>query len=216
MEWLFLGTVVLAIWLVRTAWKTRSAARVGFSPLNPFEGKQQDWYSGVVYGRRVAIRMVVLRNPYPGAFRKTKPYLQVVMDVVMRQPLDTLAVRHHHDTSSLHRFEEAFRVELGDLLSPDARKALLDFVRLGYPERARKRRQVPGPNARNLRLAKRTALPQDLLPANVMPDSRMVLIHDHPRLHPNADQFGLLLQEMAQVAGAVEDARLETAPTVLS
>lgn len=218
MEWLFLGGVTLAVWLVRSAWKKRNAARdlaarVGFSPLNPFDGRPQDWFGGVVYGRRVAIGLAVVRSPYPRLFQQSTPYLRVVVDVVMRQPLDVLVLRHHHDTSSLHRFEEAFRVERGDLLNAEARRALLAFVRLGHSERAKKRRQHPGPNARNLRLARRSALSEELLPANVMPESRMILMHDHPRLGLTADQFGQLLAEMAEIAGVVEVARFDSEPT---
>lgn len=220
MEWLFLGAIALAIWMVRTAWKNRSAARdlaarAGFSPLNPFDGRQQDWFSSVVHGRRVAIGMVALRTPYQHWFQQPVQHLRVVMDVVMWEPLEVLALRRHHDTSSLHRFEEAFRVERGEKLGKDAREALLTFVRRGYPERTGRWKRQHGPNARNLRFVKRAALPEASMPASLMPDSRMVLIHDHPRLHLSADQFGELLHEMSQVAAALEDTRFDSAPTTL-
>lgn len=208
MEWLLLGVIALAIWIVRTAIKDRAAAsvlakRIGFTPLNPFEGKQQDWFHGVVARHRVAICVVKLRTPHH-PLRQSSRFLRVVMDVPVREALELRAVRHHLDSSSIHRFEEAFRVEGNALLQASTRDALLQFVRLGNPPQRYQFGKTPGPNARNLQLLRRASAGGMGIPANLMLDSRMLLIHDHPCLHLGADEFAGLVHQMSEVALAVE------------
>ena len=218
MEWLFLGALAIALAVFRASVRNRAAARslatrAGFTPLDPFSSETQDWFVSVVHGRQVALGQLSLRLPFPGPFRKHALHLRLVMSVALPVPAALLALRSPHDTSSLHRFEEAFRVEHGELLGARAREELLRFVQLGYPASLGWRKHPPGPNARNLRLSRRDALPPHTLPEHLFPNARLLLIHDHPRLHLSADQFARLLNELTAVADAVEDDCRDSMPT---
>lgn len=218
MEWLILGALALAFAAIRrsllnTASSRRLAARVGFTPVAAFSAGPQDWFRGVVHGRHVAIGPALLRVARPNPFRKTTLHLCVAMDVATRLPLGSLAYRSHLDPSSLHRFEEAFRVERGDRINPAAREAMLAFVRRGYSGHKARRRPGQWPDSRNLRLCDRDRVPADALPSHVLPNARTVLIHSHPKLHLSADEFGQLLTEMAVVADALQLSARDSLPT---
>ncbi|MCW5964311.1 MAG: hypothetical protein KIT83_09745 [Bryobacterales bacterium] len=218
MEWLILGALALAFTAVRrsvlnAASPRRLAARVGFAPVEAFASGPQDWFGGVVHGRRVAVGPAPLRVARPSLFRQTKLHLCIAVGVATRKPLGALAYRSHFDPSSLHRFEEAFRVERGDRLNPAAREAMLAFVRKGYAKPNERRRAIQGPDARNLRLCDRQRVPAEALPVHVLPDARTVLIHNHPRLHLSADEFGQLLNELSVVADALEGSARDSQPT---
>ncbi len=218
MEWLILAALALAFARVRrflldSAAARRLASRIGFGPVKAFARGPQDWFQGVAHGRRVCIGLVSLRVSRPQWFRKSAMHLCIAVDIATRAPLGTLAYRSQLDPSSLHRFEEAFRLENGERLSSEARNALLGFVRKGYGERYSRLRNQDGPDARNLRLSDRARVPAEVLPAHVMADACTVLVHCHPRLHLSADEFGRLLSELAVVADAVEESARGTLPT---
>jgi hypothetical protein len=207
------ATVLVALgWLVaRAAGAPAAAARLaqhlGWPAITPQHPPTDRWYGGTAHDRRVAIRLVTLRNRLGADGLRHGPYLRIVMEILLAEPLGVLALRRVGDVSSLHRFEEAFSSEGAAKLGPEARNAMLDFVARGYPTGFHGTTYRSAPGTRNLSLLDRAlAQPADLHPA-VLSDAKTVLFHDHPDPALAPDAFGKLLHELAVVAWALERGR---------
>jgi hypothetical protein len=198
-----------AVWALSRASKTRNASislaqQLGWQPITPGRAPADTWYGGVAHDRRVAIKVVALRNVLASDGARRSPYLRIAMEVLVAEPLGVMAFRRVGDPSSLHRFEEAFSTENASRIGPQARKAMIDFVARGYPTGLQGTSYRSSPGTRNLWLKDRARIEAGPLDPAVLPDARTVLVHDHPdpALHPDA--FGKLLHEMAVVAWTLE------------
>lgn len=197
------------VWAISRASKTRNASislaqQLGWQPITPGRAPADTWYGGVAHDRRVAIKVVALRNASATDGPRHSPYLRMVMELLVTEPLGVMAFRRIGDTSSLHRFEEAFSLENGSRVGPASRQAMIDFIARGYPTGLQGTTYRSSPGTRNLWLKDRARIEAGPLDPAVLPDARTVLVHDHPdpSLHPDA--FGKLLHEMAMVAWALE------------
>lgn len=208
----FAAVAGAVVWAILHAGKTRNASlsiaqQLGWQPITPNRAPADTWYGGVAHDRRAAIKVVALPNRAASDGVRRSAYLRIVMELLVAEPLGAMAFRRVGDTSSLHRFEEAFSLENAARFGPEARKAMIDFVARGYPTGLQGVTYRSSPGTRNLWLKDRARVEAGPLDPAVLPDSKTVLVHDYPdpALHPDA--FGKLLYEMAMVAWVLESGK---------
>jgi len=131
-------TIGAIAWMLSHANTTRNAPfqlahQLNWPALTPGRPPADTWYAGEAGTRRVAIKLVALRNERATSSPRRTPYLRTVMEVLVPQPLGVMAFRPIGATSGLQRFEDAFALENESRLGPNARQALLDFAAIGYP-----------------------------------------------------------------------------------
>ncbi|MBN8733950.1 MAG: hypothetical protein J0L64_25665 [Acidobacteria bacterium] len=205
------GIVIVAAiaWMLSHASKTRNAPfqlahHLAWPALTPGRALAGTWYAGSAHSRRVAIKLVALRNERATGSPRRTPYLRIVMEVLVPQPLGVMAFRPIGATSSLQRFEDAFALENESRLGSEARQAMLGFVARGYPTGIQGATFRASPGTRNLWLKDRARIEPGPLDPAVLPDARTVLVYDHPHPELAPEAFQQLLGELALVASALE------------
>jgi len=179
----------------------RLAVPLGLPPLNEESSPLRVWYGGQFKGRSFGMKPVPFGSQsYDGAHNRrsfsVSIYLRVALAVDLARPTGISAARTHRDKEEPESLAAAFPVlENEARLSDAARRALLQFVQQGQ---------------RNLRLLDRTAVPPDLLPAAILPDATVILIHDIPRAARIApEELRAALADLSGVAAALEGEKNE-------
>ncbi|WP_129676961.1 hypothetical protein [Candidatus Chloroploca sp. Khr17] len=190
-------------WTLWDNWQSRQVARhlagvLGLEPLHNAPNLMQQWYGGWLHGRAFGLKPVVfLSRSYDGAHHRSSFqatfYLRMALAVNIPQPLNVTVERTHNDHSATTSLSTAFpTLEHGERLPHRAQDALLHFVQQGD---------------RNLRLLDRAAVPDALMPPEILTDAIIVLIHDQARprsMTPTA--LEVLLNELSMVAAGLEEA----------
>lgn len=202
------------IWQVVYALRAPQSARrlaepLGLQPLNQ-AGRQLDiWYGGNYHGRSIATRP--LGNAYRYyALDRSRTGVRFALRIVMAlQPAVPLGVVVHHGSGRAAsrdpmRFEDVFEADNDGRLSPAVQAAMLDFVQKGYPTGITGVTLRISKGTRNLRLCDRATAPAELIRPEILPAAAMILVHDHPDVTISADSLRALLDDLAVVAGAIE------------
>lgn len=186
----------------------RIAQQAGFQVIQQESNVQRTWYGGFHNGRRVAIKVITI--PYrtlggdSGSRVGVRMTLRIVMEVDPENP-DGLQVQSKETKKIPATFEEAF-TEKGIPLPRAARDAMLAFIYLGYPAGISKDLSLRfSRGIRNLILSERKTVEKNILPENILPDAKAVLIYNHLIAEPSLAEFNTLLTELDAIARAVED-----------
>jgi hypothetical protein len=185
----------------------RIAQQVGFQALNQESNVQRTWYGGIHHGRRVAIK--VIATPYrtlggdSGSRVGVRMTLRIVMEVDPENP-DGLQVQNKSIKTIPVTFEEAF-TEKGKPLTHAVRDAMRAFIYMGYPTGFSKDLSLRfSRGLRDLLLMERKAAGKNVLPENVLPDAKAILVHNHLIAEPMPAEFDTLLTELDAIAEAIE------------
>lgn len=185
----------------------RIAQQVGFQALNQESNVQRTWYGGVHNGRRVAIK--VIATPYrtlggdSGTRVGVRMTLRVIMEVDPESP-DDLLVQNKSLKTIPATFEEAF-VEKGVPLTQAVRDAMLAFIYMGYPTGISKDMSLRfSRGLRDLLLMERKTAGKNILPENILPNAKAILVHNHLIAEPKPAEFNTLLTELDAIGEAVE------------
>jgi hypothetical protein len=218
-----LGGVLLAatfgaiIWSASYARRCQQAAAtlaraIGWGVVSSPGSAPDTWWGGWVRpaepgpNRRVAIRTVALRTGLADADIRARlsPYLRVVMEIPLPEPLHAGALRGLGDQGDALR---SLVVRNPDRFGPEARRAIEGFIRTGYPTGLRGVTWRSKPGFRNLCIEDVDQATPALLPPQLLPGAKSFIQHDHPDPLLSAQEFGDLLRQMAEIAHALEQRR---------
>lgn len=160
---------------------------------------RMDWYAGSHQNHRFVVHLHVTIGTSSGADgprTSTRTWLRIVSEVKAQAGFGIL--RSTNRRRSTKSFETAFESpHPSQPHSASSQEALLEFLRKGY------RRGYHDTNI-NFTRGSRNLVEDSLVPKTVLSDARALLLHDHP--HPNRDRAQLeqLLEDLNEVARALE------------
>lgn len=178
------------------------------------------WYAGRYKNHDVAMISVPLKRGVDGPWTF---YLRLAMSVNVSARLGIALYRDRERGGIPQSFDRAFPKAFGvfgqkngDQLYPKAREALLAFVQKESPPAGVrlfgawliKRRR-----GRHVRLYDRDAAPRLILPPEVLPNAKVVFMHDRPlsfselylRDELLPDELRMLMDDMVDVARSIEE-----------
>lgn len=181
------------------------AQALGYVQLNPANHILKTWFGGLYQNRAVAITTYGSTYRYYSGDR-SRVGVQFILRIAMEVQTDEipgLLIRRTQQKGIPQTFEDAFEQHHAGFLSHAARNAMLAFVYKGYPTGLNKAlaiRFVSG--IRNLTYRPRAE--GDVLPPEVLPHARMILVHEYPDAGLSPEKFRALLDDMCAVAQAIE------------
>ncbi len=168
---------------------------------------RMDWYVGTHQGRGFALHLHIFGTSHSGADGVSRSGTSVRLRIVFE-------VRSQRDFGALHAvggrrraksFEGAFEPQPGSVPpSTDSQEASLFFLRKGYPLGYRDTNVNFTRGSRNLRLVDRSLVEENLVPNSVLPEGKALLVHDHPHPNRTPKQLEQLLEDLNEVARALE------------
>ena len=208
---LFGGVVVWQLWHIsrtRTVGR-RLAEAMGLEPLNQADKLAAIWHGGEHQDHRFAIAPVGSKYRYYGVERSrtgVQLLLRIVMAVQVSEPMGIVVYRGLGSGSkNPQNFDEAFDQENADRLTGEAQAAMFEFVQKGYRTGLSGVTLRLDKGTRNLRLRDRATVPEKLMPPEVLSDTHVIMVHDHPDTTILPDGLQTLLDEMAAIARLVEE-----------
>ncbi|GAB4581707.1 MAG: hypothetical protein Fur0022_44570 [Anaerolineales bacterium] len=178
---------------------------MGYVQLNPASHIPKTWFGGTHQGRNIAITTFGSTYRYYTDGRShvgVRFTLRIALEVQTPE-IPGLNVARSPKQGIPQTFEEAFDAQGGGHLSRAAREAMLAFIYKGYSTGLKKdlsARFTPG--IRNLTYRSRAGCPE--IPPEILPQTSMILIHDHPDAGLSPERFRTLLDELTAVAQAIE------------
>lgn len=218
-----LPLILLAVaigWQIQSNRRSRQAgaifaAHTGLVPLSADTNPLMVWFGGDYQGRAVAVKPFAKAERIPdasGGTTSARFWMRVVMEVQLPQPLGFQVVPGPGvERGRIEQPQDALASEHLGRLSHSVREAMLLFVRKGYPTGLVGTTYRTSPGARSLALYDRDAVPAGLqIPDDVLPDAVAVLIHDHSDTVFAKDTAYQLLDDLSQVAMAIETGNGQT------
>ena len=168
---------------------------------------RMDWYAGVHQGHGFALHLHITASSSSGADGasriSTRTRLRIVFEVKSQRDFGTLSVADGWRKAKT--FQSAFESR-PDSVPPatDSQEVLLGFLHKGYRLGYYDTNINFTRGSRNLRLLDRSLVEEDLVPNPVLPDARALLVHDHPHPNRKPPQLEQLLEDLNEVARALE------------
>ncbi len=204
-----LGTIVWRLLRLRHVIHGRNGAarlapQLDFQCLTPGRPPQQSWYGGMSQGRRVAFGVSKSASTAVTYGYRHRLNLTLVLEVRPRLPFSGSAHHSERTGAAPNRFEEAFEVHGQMPLSPAARTQMLAFVAKGHGAGVQGFIPQPFATTRNLVVRGQAGNTTPFPDPVVLPDSKAIVVHDHPTPELSAEECRRLFYEMAVVAYAIE------------
>jgi len=206
---------IVVVWLIAGAVASlqqrkvgeRLGGALGLHPLNDASNPLRAWHGGSHHGRTYAIQpFLVGSSSYMDGRRRTtwSTSLRIVLPLDVEQP-PGVNVSPNTKNRTAANFSEAFLGEGLDRLSPNTRRALYGFSRLGEPTGLR----ISGSlrfsrGRRSISLLDRDGGAKKLFPAEDFPDSTALLIYDIPDGGTSAGEIRKRLDQMVELARTIE------------
>lgn len=187
----------------------RLADEMGLQQLNEAPKDLSICFGGIHAKRSFVIKTGGKAYRYYAAERSrtgVRFYLRMIMKVRVDQPLRVLAYRPPKDAKkNPQSFEEAFELENAAKLDPQVQEAMFAFVQKGYRTGITISNIRINKGLRNLHLVDRTAVDDRVLDKDILPDAHVILVHDHPDTNIDKETLLDFLDDLAEVARAIED-----------
>ena len=203
---LVLAMVGLLIWhMRRSAQDSRVGATLatamGWRHLPSGTQAGPAWYGAVVGERRAAIRSVFVLLPSTSISDVGGRWvLRVVLAPQVRRALG-VDVSYRHEVVREAPFEQRFEGEGASGLPIEVRAALEQFVAARVPSPRPIRR---GDHPVHLRVVDRPKANAMMMPADLLADAPLLLIHEHTDMRLTPTGLQQVLQDLSHVAVAIE------------
>lgn len=205
---LVLAMVGLLIWYVRHSAKASRlgstlAAAMGWQLLPSTTPAKSGWYGAMVGDRRAALRSVFVLLPTVSAANVNGCWvIRLVLAPHVRRPFG-VDLSYRHEVEREAPFEQRFEGEGAGTLPSEVRSALEQFIAACGPSSSSRPRRR-GEHPIHLRVADRPRVGGMILPADLLADAPLLLIHEQTDMQLTPAGVQQILQALSQVAYAFE------------
>lgn len=216
---LLLALVAVSVWSLRRSGQHPKAAgslaaAMGWRELASTTAARPPWYGAMVGERRAAMRSanVVLPAVYIGRVN-TRWVLRMVLAPQLSRPLG-VDISYRHEVGEQAPFTQRFDGQGSDQLPADVRAALEQVIAgLALPPA---QPGAQGDHPIRLRVVDRARVPALILPADILGDAPLLIIHECQDLRITPAGVQQILDALASLAGALEHWAADAPPSLSS